>query len=102
MTSAAFPPRSRIFARLTAWRVIVKVLFVFAFVVAVTPSASAQYANDVDRRLAIEQYHLGLDKMKAGAFEQAAAAFLRAIRHDRNQPLAYYALGQAYARCRIS
>ena len=35
--------------------------------------------------------------MKAGAFEQAAAAFLRAIRHDKNPPLAYYALGQAYA-----
>jgi Tfp pilus assembly protein PilF len=60
-------------------------------------SAAAQYANDLDRRLAVEQYHLGLEKMKAGAFEQAAAAFIRAIRHDKNQPLAYYALGQAYA-----
>jgi tetratricopeptide (TPR) repeat protein len=60
-------------------------------------SVSAQYANDLDRRLAVEQYHLGLDKMKAGAFDQAAAAFIRAIHHDKNQPLAYYALGQAYA-----
>lgn len=63
----------------------------------VAAPASAQYANDVDRRLAIEEYHFGLQKMDAGAYEQAAAAFLRAIRHDRNLPIAYYALGQAHA-----
>jgi tetratricopeptide (TPR) repeat protein len=34
--------------------------------------------------------------MEAGAYEQAAAAFLRSISRDKNLPIAYYGLGQAY------
>jgi tetratricopeptide (TPR) repeat protein len=73
------------------------VILLLVLVLIAAAPASAQYANDVNRRVAVEEYHLGLEKMKAGAFDQAAAAFIRAIRHDKNQPLAYYALGQAHA-----
>lgn len=58
--------------------------------------ASAQYANEVARRQALEEYRMGVERMDAGAYEQAAAAFLRSIKHDKNLPIAYYALGQAY------
>jgi tetratricopeptide (TPR) repeat protein len=49
------------------------------------------------RREALAEYRLGVQRLEAGAYDQAAAAFLRAIIHNRNLPIAYYGLGQAYA-----
>jgi tetratricopeptide (TPR) repeat protein len=55
------------------------------------------------RQSAIDEFDGGIKRMEAGAFDQAAAAFLRSIARDRTLSMAYYALGHAYlARARFN
>jgi tetratricopeptide (TPR) repeat protein len=55
------------------------------------------------RQSALDEFDSGMKRMRAGAFDQAAAAFLRSIVRDRTMSIAYYALGHAYlARARFN
>ncbi len=54
------------------------------------------------RQGALDQFQAGMQRMGTGAFDQAAAAFLRSIMQDRTLAMAYYGLGHAYlARTRF-
>jgi tetratricopeptide (TPR) repeat protein len=54
------------------------------------------------RQGALDQFQAGMQRMGTGAFDQAAAAFLRSIMQDRTLAMAYYGLGHAYlARARF-
>lgn len=66
------------------------------------PADAVPHAVTATRQRALDQFHAGLQRMESGAFDQAAAAFLRSIMQDRTLTTAYYGLGHAYlARARF-
>ena len=62
--------------------------------------AFAQFASDFDRREALRHYREGQELMSAERYEQAAAAFRRAVENDRLLTLAHHGLGEAYMALR--
>jgi tetratricopeptide (TPR) repeat protein len=59
-------------------------------------SASAQVANDANRRQAFQHYRNGQELLQGEQFEKAAAEFQQAIELDSLLTLAHYGLGQSY------
>ena len=74
-------------------------LCVFVFLLTALP-ASAQFANEHDRREAVRHYSDGQQLLAAEKFTLAADAFQRAIDSDRLLTLAHYGQGQAYMALR--
>jgi len=63
----------------------------------VAPGASsAQIADELSRRQALERYRVGQELLTAERYEQAAAEFTAAIELDPLLTLAHYGLGQSY------
>jgi tetratricopeptide (TPR) repeat protein len=66
------------------------------------PREIVAQAVSATRQGALDQFQAGMQRMGTGAFDQAAAAFLRSIIQDRTLAMAYYGLGHAYlARARF-
>ena len=65
------------------------------FVAAFATAASAQVAEELARRQAVERYRTGQDLMSSERYEEAATEFTAAIGLDPLLTLAHYGLGQA-------
>jgi tetratricopeptide (TPR) repeat protein len=66
------------------------------------PADALPRAGAGTRQSALDEFRAGMARMDTGAFDQAAAAFLRSIMQDRTLAMAYYGLGHAYlARARF-
>ena len=58
--------------------------------------ATAQAADEISRRQALERYRAGQELLVAERFEQAAAEFTTAVELDPLLAIAHYGLGQAH------
>lgn len=76
----------------SAAAVVVSVLF--------AASASAQVADDLSRRQALQHFRAGQELMLAERYEQAAAEFTDAVGLDPLLTIAHYGRGQAYMALR--
>ena len=64
--------------------------------VAVGGATAAAQPTGGDRQRALIQYRVGIDHLKAEAWDQAVASFKRSIDMDATFEMGYYGLGRAY------